>query len=59
MGSDIGVVIPSSSKEVRNKKKAEAFLLQMAEHLWKVLRIEGISTSMNDDYCDGLPLKDE
>ena len=59
MGSDIGVIIPSSFKEVRNKKKAEAFLLQMAEHLRKVLRIESISTSMNDDYCNGSPLKDE
>lgn len=59
MGSDIGIIIPCEFREVKNKRKAEAYIHQIADNLRKTLRIEGVISYMNDDYCDGCPLKEE
>ena len=59
MGSDIGIIIPCEFREVKNKRKAEAYIHQIADNLRKTLRIEGVMSYMNDDYCDGCPLKEE
>ena len=59
MGSDIGIIIPSEFKDIRDKRKAEKYLRVIAKKIESTLRIEGITTRMNDDYCDGSPLKEE
>lgn len=58
MGSDIGIIIPCEFHEVRNKRKAEAYLRRVANSLQDTLKIKGVVTLMNDDYCDGTPLKE-
>lgn len=59
MGSDIGIIIPSEFNDIRDKRKAEKYLRVIAKKIESTLRIEGITTRMNDDYCDGSPLKEE
>jgi len=59
MGSDIGIIIPSEFNDIRDKRKAEKYLRVITKKIESTLRIEGITTRMNDDYCDGSPLKEE
>lgn len=59
MGSDIGIIISSEFNDIRDKRKAEKYLRVIAKKIESTLRIEGITTRMNDDYCDGSPLKEE
>lgn len=59
MGSDIGIIIPSEFNDIRDKRKAEKYLRVIAKKIESTLKIEGITTRMNDDYCDGSPLKEE
>ncbi len=59
MGSDIGIIIPSEFNDIRDKRKAEKYLRVIAKKIESTLRIEGITTRMNDDFCDGSPLKEE
>ncbi len=59
MGADIGVIIPSGFRDVRDKRKAEQFLRETADSLSKELMIDNIAVYMYDDYCDGKPLAEE
>ena len=59
MGSDIGIIIPGEFNDIRDKRKAEKYLRVIAKKIESTLRIEGITTRMNDDFCDGSPLKEE